>query len=217
VSDVVERREEEKERRRADIVDAAEALYAEKGWDAVTMDKVARATRLSRALLYVYFCDKGDLHLAIVERAMKDLALRFRAATDSHRLGIDKLEAIGHAYLAFSRETPHLFDACSRFQVHQANRTDESREAACIAAAEQVHAAVVAALLTGIEDGSIRRDVGDAEVVCTALWAFSHGLIQLASTKAASISRIGVEGGKLMEQSLALVRYSLAPRPTGFG
>lgn len=214
MSDIVERREEEKERRRSDIIDAAAALYAAKGWDGVTMDQVARATRLSRALVYVYFSDKGDLHLAIVERAMKDLGRRFRCAAAEHRLGIDKLAEIGHAYLAFSRETPHLFDACSRFQVHQGNRADETREAACIAAAEEVHAVVVAALLTGIEDGSIRRDVGDPDVVCTALWAFSHGLIQLASTKAASISRIGVDGEQLMQQSLALVRYSLAPPPT---
>lgn len=211
MSDVVDRREEEKERRRSDIIDAAEALYAKKGWDGVTMDQVARATRLSRALLYVYFCDKGDLHLAIVERAMKDLCRRFREATDLCRLGIDKLEAIGRAYLAFSRESPHLFDACSRFQVHQGNHADEAREVACIAAGEEAHSVVVSALLTGIEDGSVRRDVGDPDVVCIALWAFSHGLIQLASTKAASISRIGVEGDQLMQQSLALVRCALAP------
>ncbi|MCC7199596.1 MAG: TetR/AcrR family transcriptional regulator, partial [Gammaproteobacteria bacterium] len=31
---LAERREEEKERRRSEIVDAALALYAEKGWDA---------------------------------------------------------------------------------------------------------------------------------------------------------------------------------------
>jgi len=49
------RRQEEKDRRRAEIVDAAEALYAETGWDAITMDQVARRARLSRALLYVYF------------------------------------------------------------------------------------------------------------------------------------------------------------------
>jgi AcrR family transcriptional regulator len=40
------RREEEKERRRAEILDAAEALYAKKGWDALTVDQVARSARL---------------------------------------------------------------------------------------------------------------------------------------------------------------------------
>ena len=53
MSYITERRQQERGRRRTEIVDAAEALYAEVGWDAVTMDLVARRARLSRALLYV--------------------------------------------------------------------------------------------------------------------------------------------------------------------
>ena len=47
---IAERRLEEKERRRAEIVDAAEAAGREVGLDALTMDDVARRARLSRAL-----------------------------------------------------------------------------------------------------------------------------------------------------------------------
>src|SRR2546429_4326738 len=57
---IAERRQEEKERRRADILDAAEAVGASVGWEALTMDQVARKARLSRALLYVYFKDKPE-------------------------------------------------------------------------------------------------------------------------------------------------------------
>ena len=49
MSYIMARREQEKERRRAEILDAAEALYAKKGWDALTVDQVARSARLSRA------------------------------------------------------------------------------------------------------------------------------------------------------------------------
>ncbi len=80
MSYITERRQEERDRRRAEIVDAAEALYSEVGWDAVTMDQVARRARLSRALVYVYFRDKSDLHLALVERALDTLRERFEAA-----------------------------------------------------------------------------------------------------------------------------------------
>ena len=57
MSYIAERRQEEKERRSDEIVAAAEELYRELGWDAVTMDGVARRARLSRALVYVYFKD----------------------------------------------------------------------------------------------------------------------------------------------------------------
>ena len=47
MSYIAVRREEEKERRRAEILDAAETLYAKKGWDGLTVDQVARTARLS--------------------------------------------------------------------------------------------------------------------------------------------------------------------------
>ncbi len=113
MSYVAVRREEEKERRRAEMVDAAEELYAKVGWDAVTMDRVARSARLSRALLYVYFRDKNDLLHAITERALIELRKRFVAAAGTHATGIDQVQAIGRAYVLFQQEKPYRFDACT--------------------------------------------------------------------------------------------------------
>src|ERR1700692_527434 len=91
------RREEEKERRRAEIIDAAEVLYAKKGWDAVTVDQVARTARLSRALVYVYFRDKEDLLFAIGERAVRLLCDRFLAAAAGTARGMGQGGAVGRA------------------------------------------------------------------------------------------------------------------------
>src|SRR5215831_7360176 len=77
MSYIAERRLEEKERRRAEIVDAAEAAGREVGLDALTMDDVARRARLSRALIYVYFQDRTDLMFGLAERAMQMLHQRF--------------------------------------------------------------------------------------------------------------------------------------------
>ena len=114
MSYLAERREEERERRRLEIIEAAEALYAEKGWDAVTMDQVARTARLSRALLYVYFKDKEDLLFALTSRALEELRRRFEQAVEGHSLGLDQISAMGRAYVLFQQETPFQFDACSR-------------------------------------------------------------------------------------------------------
>ncbi len=95
MSYIAERRQEEKDRRRNEIIDAAEALYREVGWDAVTMDAVARRARLSRALVYVYFQDKTDLHFAIAIRAIDELTRRFAEAADGARTGAEKMLAIG--------------------------------------------------------------------------------------------------------------------------
>src|SRR5579862_9288630 len=107
MSYIAERREEEKERRRAEILDAAVALYTERGWESVTVEQVARSARLSRALVYVYFKDKEDLLFAIGECAMQTLRDRFLAALDSAPTGIAQVEAIGRAYIGYAHEFPH--------------------------------------------------------------------------------------------------------------
>jgi TetR/AcrR family transcriptional regulator len=209
MSYIAERREEEKERRRLEIIEAAEKLYAEKGWDAVTMDQVARVARLSRALLYVYFKDKEDLLFAITSRALEDLRLRFEKAAASHVLGIDQVSAIGRAYSLFQQEKPFRFDACSRYHAHHAHQ-GQPNELACTGQEDAVVAVMIAALRRGIADRSIRADVGDPLKVCFMLWAFSHGLIQLAVNKSQEVASRGVEVGELMEEGRAMLRFMLA-------
>jgi len=131
MSYIAERRGEEKERRRAEILDAAEALYAQKGWDALTVDQVARSARLSRALVYVYFRDKEELLFAIGERAMRVMRDRFVEAAASQVLGLDKVEAIGRSYMVYAHEFPHYFDFCSRFQAHSVATEPGPHEDAC--------------------------------------------------------------------------------------
>jgi AcrR family transcriptional regulator len=209
---IAERRQEERDRRRAEIVDAAEALYAEVGWDAVTMDQVARRARLSRALVYVYFHDKADLHFALVERSLEELRRRFEAAREGKARGIDQVEAIGRAYLAFARELPHYFDACARYQAHTgADGALQPNECACMGAGNRVHEVMVDSLRRGVTDGSIRADVGNLYVTALALWAFSHGLIQIASTKAGQMAHQDIPVQAFVDHAFAMALRTLRP------
>src|SRR5260370_11118497 len=102
MSYIAERRLEEKERRRAEILDAAESVTAQLGWDAMTMDQVARKARLSRALVYVYFKDKTDLMFGIGERALVTLRRYFAAACAQHERALDHLVALRHTHVSSS-------------------------------------------------------------------------------------------------------------------
>jgi AcrR family transcriptional regulator len=214
MSYISERRQEEKDRRRAEILDAAEALYAETGWDAITMDQVARRARLSRALLYVYFKDKGDLHMALVERALDALHDRFVAARQEKPSGIDEVIAIGRAYLAFSVEMPHYFDACARYQAHPESAHAPGapcNEAACEVAGHRVHEVIVQSLARGIADGTVRANLGDLYLTALSLWAFTHGLIQIAATKGGQIEREGNPVGTFIDHGFNLAVRALQP------
>ncbi len=192
MSYIAERREEEKERRRAEILAAAETLYAKHGWDAVTMDQVARNARLSRALVYVYFRDKEDLLFAIGDRAMQLLKSRFQAAAAGPGTGLQHVEAIGRAYMGYALEFPHYFDVCSRFQSHAMGSEPSANETACHEAGNQVMGTVVGVIESGIRDGSLRKDIGDPLLLAFSLWAFTHGIIQLVMAKGADLAQRGI-------------------------
>ncbi len=213
MSYIAERRLEEKERRRAEILDAAEAVSASVGLEATTMDEVARQARLSRALVYVYFNDKADLLAALCERGLIELRDRFAAAAAAEPSGVLQVEAIGRAYVSFSRERPVHFEALARFETRTAEAVDPStNEGACVAAGDRVHEVMVECIEAGIRDGSISPTLGNPQLASLTLWGFMHGIIQLASAKANTLARDGVSPDQLVEQALRMATRSLSAR-----
>jgi AcrR family transcriptional regulator len=207
---ISERRLEEKERRRAEIVDAAEAAGRDVGLDALTMDDVARRARLSRALLYVYFQDRSDLMFGLAERAMGMLHARFVEAAERHRTGLEQVSAIGRAYVAFSQEFPVLFDALARCELRSPEPTDGSpSEQACALGGDRLQATLVASIEAGIRDGSIRRDVGPPMLTSVTLWGFMHGIIQLTTTKANALAHHGVTAKTLIDHAINMITRDL--------
>jgi AcrR family transcriptional regulator len=214
MSYIAERREEEKERRRAELLDAAESLYAKEGWEAVTIEQVARTARLSRALVYIYFRDKEDLLFAIGERAMKLLYQRFAAALETRGSGRDKVDAIGRAYMGYALEFRHFFDFCSRFQSHEVRSGAGPNEEACHNAGDAVMDLVVEAIQAGVADGSISPALArEPRMLALSLWAFTHGIVQITITKAAELAKQGVAAPTFSHYAFELVRVMLRGSP----
>jgi hypothetical protein len=108
--------------------------------------------------------------------------------------------------MGYAFEFPHYFDFCSRFQAHSASIDPGSHEGACQVAGDEVLGAVVQPIETGLRDGSIRPDVGDPKLFAVTLWAFTHGVIQLATTKGSELARFGIATADLSNYALGLIR-----------
>jgi len=210
MSYIAERRLEEKERRRAEIVDAAEAAGREVGLDSLTMDDVARRARLSRALLYVYFQDRSDLMFGLAERAMSMLHARFLEAAERHGSGLEQVSAMGRAYVAFAQEFPVLFDALARCELKSSEPTDGSpSEQACALNGDRLQGALVSSIESGVRDGSIRGDIGSPMLMSITLWGFMHGIIQLTTTKSYALTHHGVSAKALIDHAISMITRDL--------
>lgn len=213
MSYINERRREEKERRRNEILDAAEAVATETGLEAMTMEQVARHARLSRALLYVYFRDKTDLLFGLSERSFALLRTRFIEAAARHDLGLDQIEAMGRAYVAFALEFPVYFELLGRFEAHEPRPEESAGNLQnCVLAANRVQAVIVESLRSGVADGSVRADVGDPTLVAFTLYGFIHGIVQIATTKAAVLPLHGVIPKTLIAHAIVMARRSIETR-----
>jgi AcrR family transcriptional regulator len=83
------------------MFDVAHALFAERGYAAVTMDDVAAAVGVTKPLLYNYFGNKERLYLACMEPAGDALVATVLDAVTATSSATDALDAGLRAFFAF--------------------------------------------------------------------------------------------------------------------
>ena len=64
--------------RRDQILDAANTLFAERGYDAVSIEDIARASGVTRGLVHHYFGGRKEVYVALLERVGADREERLR-------------------------------------------------------------------------------------------------------------------------------------------
>lgn len=74
-----------REKRRAQIIDAAGALFSESGYHDTTMEDVSRYVAISKPVLYQHFPSKLDLYLTVLDKNLNRLVASVRQALRSSR------------------------------------------------------------------------------------------------------------------------------------
>lgn len=208
-----ERKERERERRRNDIVDAAERVFfSSKDVESATMEDVAEEAELSKGTLYLYFKNKNELLHAIVARAMELLLKLFRKAVSTKGSGLDKIAALGESYSKFYKTSPDYFDIMlhREKQVFNPESIDRSPNIKrCEELGDEIFKVMGDTVRLGMEDGSIRRDL-DPYLLSVVMWGHSSGILNLVRTKQPYFEgKLNVSGEDLIKYSRKLTRIYL--------
>lgn len=103
------RRERQRREVRQGILDAARAIAARDGWQAVTVRRLAEHVEYSPPIIYQHFASKEAVLLELVREGFRMLL----AALDAAREGADRpreaLLRMAHAYWAFAWDAPDLY------------------------------------------------------------------------------------------------------------
>ncbi len=106
---LVSRLERDKNRKKQEIMEAAQKLFADKGFDSVTMEEIAKESEFTRKTLYAYFKNKEDLYqqvfLNIAIQRWNFLVEKMKSVEN----GIPRIQAFGQANYEYSIANPEHF------------------------------------------------------------------------------------------------------------
>lgn len=212
---IAERRERERERRRADIIDAAERVFFSKGWQTATMDDVAEACELSKATLYLYFKNKEELYAAILVRGSEILHRFFQEAVDAHDTGIEQTAAIGRAYMRFHREHRDYYDAMLYFDARGFDTCDDCEFGQmCEEYRGRIMGLVAQAVANGVADGTLRPNL-DPMKTAVFLWASSSGVLSALATAGEQIQTThGIDLEDFVDSYFEFTFHAIAADPS---
>ncbi len=180
----ISRKESERVRRRDAILDAAEGLISDIGFDSTTMDQIAELAEVGKGTLYLHFESKSAIYLAICERGSRLLNERMAAVLAKDLSGLEMVEMLGNVYLQFVQMNPQYFYAFKYYEGLMAEDKIRDTEIAeqCEENAKNAMTYIVRALQIGMQDGSI-DDSYDPNQLGVMIYGASKGIINMAFLK----------------------------------
>ena len=179
-----ERREREREELRTKILDAARELFAREGYDAVSMRRIADAIEYSPTAIYAHFEDKASLMRELCRSdfaAMAEGNRSLLAVADP----IERIRQLGVSYIRFAVSHPNHFRLMfmtkpapevqmNQQQMKDAGHGDPNQDS---------YALLKLCVQQGIDQGRMRPELSDADLVSQLLWAGVHGVASLHITR----------------------------------
>lgn len=165
---------------RTNILDAARELFAQYGYDEVTMRKVAEKIQYSPTTIYLYFKDKETLIRELCAHDFLELARKFQRIARV-RDPIERLRKIGQAYLHFGLDHPNHYRLMfmtsnpygdpAKIDLEQGNP------------GEDAYAFLKVSVQDALRAGCFRAELKDADLLAQTLWAGMHGVVSLHIAK----------------------------------
>ena len=154
------------------LLEKAVEVIQDDGIGALSLRAVARRAGVSHGAPAHHFGDKAGLLTALATRSMERFAATLsEAAREAGDSALDRLRAIGRAYVLFAAQNPAHFSIVTRFELIH-------REDAAFAASYQATFDMVKDRVVEAQREGWGRNLDPMALVITA-WSTAHGLATL--------------------------------------
>lgn len=168
-----ERRAQQKLDLRRTILDAATNLFEKEGYERFSLRQVAEAIGYSPTTIYLYFTDKDDLLHHVALEGFRSFGEDLQRAFDSVEGALDRVQAMGLAYLRFGITHPLHYRLMFMVRGEFLERPNPPGYESIIDSFGVLQRAVE----EGLARGELRPQ--PPEVYTSHLWSHVHGLVSL--------------------------------------
>lgn len=173
--------EQEKQKFKMLIIDAARHLFVTKGVDAVSMREIAKGIGYSATSIYSYYADKEA-----VLRAVCDTDFLALASSLSEILKIkdpvDRMVALGTGYAQFALSHPSHYRIM--FMTPHAGCDPEQSSLEQNNAEQDAYMQLKTVVTAVYEAGRFRKELTNIDLIAQTVWAGMHGVCSLQITLA---------------------------------
>ena len=168
VNRIAERKQRDRQARRAQIISAARRIAELEGWPKVTVRRLSDEISYSQPVLYAHFGSREGILTAVAVEGFQEIGLALEKARKRARLG-NPVESVAAAYLEFAASSPALYEVM--FSLGLSVPFDDP------ATPPELHFAF--SQLMELFQGQSARP----EVISELFWASLHGIAELTRTK----------------------------------
>jgi AcrR family transcriptional regulator len=213
-----DRRAWEQQQRRNRIIDKAESVFFQTGYDGATVPAIADAAGYNKRTLYLYFKDKRELFLAVVLRGLTRLQSALTTAVKRSDADGRRLRHLALAFFDFALAHPEYLDLIMIYESRyfdylnrQAARQGDGFMEQCQQASDAIARTVTAAIDSGMAAGTIRTELTPQQLMLV-LWGQIVGVMKILSMRDNQFqAAFGIDRQGLFEYFVGLVERSLKP------
>ncbi len=158
------RRQREREKRLNEIINAAKKFFFVKGYDKITMDEIAKEAEVNKALLYYYFKNKETLFFAVNLHGVQILHEMYLKSSKLDIDGYGKVKAMIQSLFDFSKNYPEYFRIYCYAGTERFQMSDNEDAKEIINLITGNWRIMVEAILQGMKEGTIRKDIDPVEM-----------------------------------------------------
>lgn len=165
---ISERKQREKAAVKAKILETANKLFLEKGYEGTSIRTISEAIEYSPATIYLYFKDKNDIFFQLQQQAFELLQEKMKA-TQSIISPIERLKAMGKVYLNFAFDNPQYYDLMFILRSPMESLKEENTWKEGINLYRSIESTVEACIVAN------QIQIRDHQVIAFTIWSYIHG------------------------------------------